>query len=238
MKVFVSLIYIEFLAPMPKKRPPPEKIIKPIPTSPIEKPIEPETVPIKKIEKEEELYCMTEEEAKQPYDPSKPNDYENILHERKKRRFEEELRRKKVQELKELEKDRLLQSEALDLNLTGEQAYLKRVWKTANVTGEEKALGMMKKMGWSGKGLGKEEQGITAPLMVKKTDKMGGVIVAGTKSELPKGTVLTTPATKVVQLTNINPEDADEDLRLEMIDGCKPYGNVLVMVCINFRVVK
>ncbi|CAI5970898.1 unnamed protein product [Closterium sp. NIES-64] len=38
---------------------------------------------------------------------------------------------------------------------------------------------MMMKMGWkAGQGLGKQEQGITTPLMAKKTDKHGGVIVA------------------------------------------------------------
>ena len=42
---------------------------------------------------------------------------------------------------------------------------------------------MMMKMGWkAGQGLGKQEQGITAPLMARKTDKRGGVIVmAGSK---------------------------------------------------------
>jgi splicing factor 45 len=37
---------------------------------------------------------------------------------------------------------------------------------------------MMAKMGWKeGQGLGKQEQGITAPLVAKKTDRRGGVIV-------------------------------------------------------------
>jgi len=37
---------------------------------------------------------------------------------------------------------------------------------------------MMMKMGWkAGQGLGKQEQGITTPLMARKTDKRAGVIV-------------------------------------------------------------
>eukprot|EP00826_Nyctotherus_ovalis_P018262 TRINITY_DN15449_c0_g1_i1.p1 TRINITY_DN15449_c0_g1~~TRINITY_DN15449_c0_g1_i1.p1 ORF type:complete len:230 (+),score=82.16 TRINITY_DN15449_c0_g1_i1:27-716(+) len=226
------------MVPLPKKRAMPkiEKPTKP-PAAPfITPPVTPPTPlpdpsdkpnPPKRLE---ELYCMTEDEAKRPYDPSRPNDYEKILQERRRRRFEEELRRKKAQELRELDEERITQAE-MDLELTGEQAYLKRALKSAAMSGEEKAFGMMKKMGWAGKGLGKEEQGIVTPLMMKKTDKMAGVIVPASKPELPKGTVLSTPPTKVVLLKNISPEDADEDLKNEMVEGCKAYGNVLASVC-------
>lgn len=47
---------------------------------------------------------------------------------------------------------------------------------------------MMAKMGWKqGQGLGKQEQGITTPLMVKKTDRRGGAIVnaSETKQQQP-----------------------------------------------------
>jgi len=222
---------------MPKKRPTVEKVSKPPPVAP---PVvthviqsEPQEEPNVNPKTVEELYCMTPEEAEQPYDPSKPNNYERILQERKKRRFEEELRRKKTQELRELEQERLNQEELMDLDLTGEQAYLKRALKTAATTGEDKAFGIMRKMGWSGKGLGKEEQGMLAPLAVKKTDKAAGVIVQASKPELPKGTVLSTPPTRIVCLKNIDPEDADEDLKNEMIEGCKAYGNVLVIAFYN-----
>jgi hypothetical protein len=42
---------------------------------------------------------------------------------------------------------------------------------------EDKARKMMQNMGWKGHGLGKEEQGITVPLIAKKTDNSTGVIV-------------------------------------------------------------
>lgn len=44
---------------------------------------------------------------------------------------------------------------------------------------------MLEKMGWKhGEGLGREKQGILAPLVARKTDKRSGVIVQG--SEKPK----------------------------------------------------
>lgn len=42
------------------------------------------------------------------------------------------------------------------------------------------AVKLMKSMGWTeGEGLGKERQGIAAPIMLQKTDARTGVIVSG-----------------------------------------------------------
>ncbi|GJP70385.1 hypothetical protein CLOP_g1334 [Closterium sp. NIES-67] len=74
-------------------------------------------------------------------------------------------------------------SERSQLRVSGEEAWRRRALLSDGLTAAER---MMMKMGWkAGQGLGKQEQGITTPLMAKKTDKHGGVIVAA--SPLKKG---------------------------------------------------
>lgn len=66
---------------------------------------------------------------------------------------------------------------------------------------------MMAKMGWkAGQGLGKQEQGITTPLMAKKTDKRAGVIVNASESKQDKkvkGVNFNGPPTRVLLLRNM-----------------------------------
>jgi splicing factor 45 len=71
---------------------------------------------------------------------------------------------------------------------------------------------MMARMGWKeGQGLGKQEQGITVPLMARKTDKRAGVIVnaaqtpaaAVEKKPAVKGVSISGPPTRVVLLRNM-----------------------------------
>lgn len=72
---------------------------------------------------------------------------------------------------------------------------------------------MMARMGWKeGQGLGKQEQGITVPLMARKTDKRAGVIVNAAqtaaaavveKKPAVKGVSISGPPTRVVLLRNM-----------------------------------
>eukprot|EP00897_Mesotaenium_endlicherianum_P004794 jgi/Mesen1/4342/ME000022S03631 len=185
------------------------------------------------------------------YDPARPNDYEDILRERRKRKMEDDLRRemeRKRQEEEERVRDRErelqrardmeqqreeregdIAAPRLQLNISGEEAFRRRAMLSGGrgapsdagvdspdrlrrspspPKGESgfslgKAAGgglgigaggqmtaaerMMAKMGWkAGQGLGKQEQGITTPLMARKTDKRAGVIVNAAPIEKPQ----------------------------------------------------
>ncbi|CAH1429878.1 unnamed protein product [Lactuca virosa] len=92
---------------------------------------------------------------------------------------------------------------------------------------------MMAKMGWkAGQGLGKQEQGITTPLMAKKTDRRAGVIVnASEPKQQPekkaKGVSINGVPTRVVLLRNmVGPGEVDDDLETEVAEECAKYGTV------------
>ncbi|KAL8103309.1 DNA-damage-repair/toleration protein 111 [Apium graveolens] len=91
---------------------------------------------------------------------------------------------------------------------------------------------MMAKMGWKqGQGLGKQEQGITTPLMAKKTDRRAGVIVNASekqeKEKKVKSVNINGMPTRVVLLRNmVGPGEVDDDLEGEVASECAKYGTV------------
>ncbi|GER24641.1 splicing factor 45 [Striga asiatica] len=88
---------------------------------------------------------------------------------------------------------------------------------------------MMAKMGWKqGQGLGKQEQGITSPLVAKKTDKRGGVIVnTSESSKKVKSVSFNGIPTRVVLLRNmVGPGEVDDDLEGEVAEECAKFGTV------------
>jgi splicing factor 45 len=67
---------------------------------------------------------------------------------------------------------------------------------------------MLEKMGWKhGEGLGKEKQGIVAPLVARKTDKHSGVIIQGNavlkSSSLPPPSTVSVPSYSMDQVSRI-----------------------------------
>lgn len=92
---------------------------------------------------------------------------------------------------------------------------------------------MMAKMGWKkGQGLGKQEQGITTPLMAKKTDRRAGIIVNASEKQQQedkkvKSVSINGTPTRVVLLRNmVGPGEVDDDLEGEVASECAKYGNV------------
>lgn len=146
-----------------------------------------------------------------------------------KRRQEEEERERRERENAEKEREK-------ELNISGEEAWKRRAAMSGAVPprspsppssgdgftigkSESGGLGvgaggnmtaaqrMMAKMGWKqGQGLGKQEQGITTPLMAKKTDRRAGVIVNASEKQPEKKvksvSINGTP-TRVVLLRNM-----------------------------------
>ncbi|KAJ4977148.1 hypothetical protein NE237_002254 [Protea cynaroides] len=98
---------------------------------------------------------------------------------------------------------------------------------------------MMAKMGWKqGQGLGKQEQGITTPLMAKKTDRRAGVIVNASESKAEKKMKCVSfngPPTRVMLLRNmVGPGEVDDDLEDEVASECAKYGTV--SKCLIFEI--
>ncbi|GBG79571.1 hypothetical protein CBR_g29718 [Chara braunii] len=106
--------------------------------------------------------------------------------------------------------------------------------------GMSAAQRIMQKMGWKeGMGLGKAEQGITTPLLARKTDRRSGVIVnaseqriltaAGTTERKARaGVAVAGPPTRVLLLRNmVGPGEVDDELEDEVAGECTKYGPVV-----------
>jgi len=164
------------------------------------------------------LYGDPDEE----YDPAKPNDYDEFVRRRMRLKAEEEMERRRQESQSRQQASKAPEQPKAD----------------------DFATKMMKKMGWKeGSGLGKDGQGMAAPLVMKKTDARAGVITEGQRrSEAPpqpqqasgqppakqaRTEEVKRPPTKVLLLNNlVGAGEVDEDLEGETAEEASKYGKL------------
>lgn len=139
------------------------------------------------------------------YDPAEPNNYDEYCR-----------RRKKDQAAKALRKH---QEAAVARQAA---ALLPKEAKE-----EDFATKMMKKMGWQeGQGLGSDGQGMTAPLVMRKTDKSAGEVVMGTAMKVSQFDPTRGPSPVCVLFNVVGRAEVDDELEEEMADEARKFGSL------------
>jgi splicing factor 45 len=183
---------------------------------------------------------MSMNDIQEPYDPSRPNDYDEYVAKKlQSSMLEKEQARLSLlvyqKEQEEIQKQQQMLVESKldkDKTIIVESIEEEVVKPPEPVKKGNFAEMMMKRMGWKGEGhgLGKNQQGMSLPLSVQKTGDQHGVIINQSQLALeaisinPTGT----PPSRIIVLHNmVCPGEVDEFLSTEIATECEKYGVVL-----------
>ena len=123
----------------------------------------PQPAPRRDEQKQEEIYGGRYDSVEDEYDPAVPNEYEKIKEKKERERIKVD------------EEARRLQRERDEAPTIAPRADVQPAEEPKTEKGMTLAQKMMEKMGWkSGEGLGKNKQGLAAPLTVQKTNAAHG----------------------------------------------------------------
>eukprot|EP01025_Chloroclados_australasicus_P006456 TRINITY_DN12082_c1_g2_i6.p2 TRINITY_DN12082_c1_g2~~TRINITY_DN12082_c1_g2_i6.p2 ORF type:complete len:257 (+),score=65.42 TRINITY_DN12082_c1_g2_i6:165-935(+) len=176
------------------------------------------------------------------YDPMKPNDYEEIVNERKRKKMEADQEAERQQQLKEEQRaqEELLKQQEEEMFIQQQLREINGQNEGNERRGMTLAQKLLEKMGWKeGQGLGKQQQGMATPLIAQKTDKRSGIIVnaqtqithSGENQEDPKrqkkGVRFEGNPTRILCIRNmVGPGEVDDQLEDEVAQELSKYGTV------------
>lgn len=173
----------------------------------------------------------------QEYDPSKPNDYAAIHREKVRQQQREELEKLRQQEMEKQKHDEEANRNGGGADgaeaATSPEPQAPVLPSYIDPNKKTFAARMMEKMGWKqGEGLGANKQGITAPLVARKTAMRSGIIVQGQDvtalGQVPRAVTFNMAPTRIVLLLNmVGRGQVDSDLKEETEEEAAKLGNLL-----------
>jgi splicing factor 45 len=183
---------------------------------------------------------MSMSDIQEPYDPSRPNDYDeyvakklqSTMLEKEQARLSLLVFQKEQEELTRQHQMLVEDKTDKDKTIIVESEEIKPEPQPEPVKKGNFAEMMMKRMGWKGEGhgLGKNQQGMSLPLSVQKTGDQHGVIINQSQLALEAISVnpTGTPPSRIIVLHNmVCPGEVDDVLNLEIANECEKYGVVL-----------